>query len=66
MTILNVNYRQFEEYHFVFAYKKQLCCLGMQTKIVLSSISFGLAHQCSYCIHLSKDIKIVPLIFIST
>lgn len=23
MTILNVNYRQFEEYHFVFAYKKQ-------------------------------------------
>ena len=33
--------------YFVFAYKKQPCCLGMQNKIVLSNISFGLAHQCS-------------------
>lgn len=33
--------------YFGVAYKKQLCCLGMQNKIVFSSISFGLAHQCS-------------------
>ena len=26
--------------YFVFAYKKQLCCLGMQTKITISLFTF--------------------------
>ena len=32
MTILNVNYRQFEEYHFVFAQMNAACCIGGQNK----------------------------------
>ena len=49
--------------YFVFAYKKQPCCLGMQNKIVLSSISFGLAHQCSVLHSFEQRQKIVLLIF---
>ena len=48
--------------YFVFAYKKQPCCLGMQNKIVLSNISFGLAHQCSVLHSFEQRQKIVLLI----
>ena len=48
--------------YFVFAYKKQPCYLSMQTKIVLSSISFGLAHQCSVLHSFEQKQQIVLLI----
>lgn len=43
MTILNVNYRQFEEYHFVFAQMNAACCIGGQNKITISLFIF---HFC--------------------
>ena len=42
--------------------RSNLCCLGMQTKIVLSSISFGLVHQCSVLHSFEQRQKIVLLI----
>ena len=63
MTILNVNYRQFEEYHFVFAYKKQPMLLryANQNCFILYFFWSCSPMQC-HCIHLSKDEKIVLLI----
>ena len=40
MTILNVNYRQFEEYHFVFAQMNAARCIGGQNKITISLFIF--------------------------
>ena len=51
--------------YFVFAYKKQHCCLGMQTKIIISLFIFHFWVLVTNAerIHLTKNKKIGSLIF---
>ena len=59
MTILNVNYRQFEEYHFVFAQMNaaMLHWWAKQNNYFIVYISFLVLVTNAVRIHLTKNKK---------
>lgn len=57
MTILNVNYRQFEEYHFVFAHQCRLHWWAKQNNYFIVYISFLVLVTNAERIHLTKNKK---------